>query len=196
MAAAHRVGRNRGGIRCEREVYMEKRLYRSRTDSVFGGVCGGIAKYLGFDSSVIRVIAVILFFAGTLGFWGYVILAIVIPKEPEPGYMDRYYTNNNGYDPNQYPNNPYGYNPNANYGAPYQNMNGYPQGGYAPNGYAPNGYPQGGYPQNGYAPNGYPQNGYPQNGYAPNGYPAPEAPAYNVPANEAPADAGDDANIQ
>ena len=148
---------------------MQKKLYRSRTDSVFAGVCGGIAKYFNVDATLVRVITVVLFLAGSVGFWVYVILGLVIPKEPYAGYMDQY--NNNGIDPNGYVDrNMGGYygDPNANYGGmPYNN--GYPNGGYPNNGYQNNGYPNGGYPNNGYQNNGYPNNGF-YNG-APNGIP-------------------------
>ena len=60
---------------------MEKKLYRSATDKKICGVCGGLAKYIGMDSSVLRVIWALL----TL-FWGaglvlYIICALVIPVE-------------------------------------------------------------------------------------------------------------------
>ena len=33
---------------------MEKKLYRSNTDKKIAGVCGGLAKYLNIDPTVIR----------------------------------------------------------------------------------------------------------------------------------------------
>ncbi len=57
------------------------RLYRSRTDRVLLGVCGGLAKYLNIDPVIVRVIAVLLFFSGGLGLLAYIILAIVVPLE-------------------------------------------------------------------------------------------------------------------
>lgn len=39
-----------------------KKLYRSKKDRVFAGVCGGIGEYLGVDPTVIRLLAVILGF--------------------------------------------------------------------------------------------------------------------------------------
>ena len=39
---------------------LGKRLVRSETDKQIGGVCGGIAEYFGVDSTVVRLIAVIL----------------------------------------------------------------------------------------------------------------------------------------
>ena len=38
---------------------MEKKLYRSRTDKKLAGVCGGLAEYLGMDSSIVRLILVL-----------------------------------------------------------------------------------------------------------------------------------------
>lgn len=60
---------------------MEKRLYRSRTDRMIWGVCGGLAKYFGIDPTIVRLIAVLLIFAGGFGIVAYIILAIVVPLE-------------------------------------------------------------------------------------------------------------------
>jgi phage shock protein PspC (stress-responsive transcriptional regulator) len=61
-----------------------KRLYRSTTDKVFGGVCGGLGKYFNVDATPLRVLAVVLllvtFFACALA---YIIMWIVVPKEPD-----------------------------------------------------------------------------------------------------------------
>lgn len=60
----------------------EKKLYRSNTDKMIAGVCGGLGKYLGLDPTVIRLIFALLFvFAGS-GLLLYIILAVVIPLEP------------------------------------------------------------------------------------------------------------------
>jgi len=60
---------------------MSARLRRSRTDKMISGVCGGIAEYLRWDSTLVRVLFVILTFLG----WGtpvllYFILALVMPE--------------------------------------------------------------------------------------------------------------------
>ena len=60
---------------------MEKRLYRSRSDRMVWGVCGGLAKYFGIDPTIVRVIFVLLIFANGLGLLAYVILAIIVPLE-------------------------------------------------------------------------------------------------------------------
>ncbi len=60
---------------------MEKRLYRSRTDRMIWGVCGGLADYFNIDATVIRLIFVLLVFANGIGVLAYIIMAIVVPLE-------------------------------------------------------------------------------------------------------------------
>ncbi len=57
-------------------------LYRSKKDRVLGGVCGGIAEWLGWSSTVVRVLYVLISilsaaFPGTLV---YIILWIIAPE--------------------------------------------------------------------------------------------------------------------
>lgn len=61
-----------------------KRLYRSKTDLMLGGVCGGLAKYLNVDPTIIRLVFVLLLFLGGGGFWIYLVLWIITPVEPMP----------------------------------------------------------------------------------------------------------------
>lgn len=61
---------------------MVKKLYRSVSDKKIAGVCGGLAKYFGVDSTVVRLVwaaAVILAGAGLLL---YLIAWVLIPQEP------------------------------------------------------------------------------------------------------------------
>jgi phage shock protein C len=61
---------------------MDRHLYKSQTNKVIAGVCGGIAEYFDVDPIIVRVIFVLLFFAGP-GFWIYLILWIIVPRKPE-----------------------------------------------------------------------------------------------------------------
>lgn len=61
---------------------MDKRLYRSRTSHVIGGVCGGLGEYFGIDPTFIRILAVLLVFADGISLWGYLIAWIIIPRRP------------------------------------------------------------------------------------------------------------------
>ena len=60
---------------------MEKRLYRSRSDRMIAGVCGGLGEYLGVDPVWLRLFFVVLLFATGFGFWAYLILWIIVPDE-------------------------------------------------------------------------------------------------------------------
>ncbi len=63
-----------------------KRLYRSRTDRVIGGVAGGLAEYMNIDPIIIRIILVVLAFAGA-GFviFLYILGWVIIPEAPGVG---------------------------------------------------------------------------------------------------------------
>lgn len=58
----------------------QRRLMRDGQRRIFGGVCAAMASYFGIDITLIRVIAIILFFCGGFGLIPYLILWIVIPK--------------------------------------------------------------------------------------------------------------------
>jgi phage shock protein C len=52
----------------------QKRLTRSRNDRMISGVCGGIAEYFGVDSTLVRILVVVL---TVLGFGSLLIAYIV-----------------------------------------------------------------------------------------------------------------------
>ncbi|MDP2211257.1 MAG: PspC domain-containing protein [Candidatus Aquicultor sp.] len=58
-----------------------RRLYRSRTNRMLGGVAGGIAEHLGVDPTLIRLIWILSIFTG-VGIIGYIIAWIIIPENP------------------------------------------------------------------------------------------------------------------
>ena len=63
---------------------MEKKLYRSRTDKKLLGVLGGFAKYFNIDATVLRIIYVLLsLFVLGCPIIIYLVVALVIPEEPE-----------------------------------------------------------------------------------------------------------------
>ena len=59
---------------------MEKRLYKSSSNRVLCGVCGGIGEYLNVDSTLIRLVWAIFACTGT-GILAYFIAAIIIPSD-------------------------------------------------------------------------------------------------------------------
>jgi len=62
---------------------MNKKLYRSRKDYMIAGVCGGIAEYFDIDSTLVRLLAVLVVLIGGAGVVAYIIAWIVIPKNPD-----------------------------------------------------------------------------------------------------------------
>ncbi len=56
------------------------RLMRSRHDAIIAGVAGGIARYLGVDSTIVRLVFVALIFTG-VGVLLYPALWIIMPLE-------------------------------------------------------------------------------------------------------------------
>ena len=57
-----------------------KKLYKSKTDRKIFGVCGGIAEYFGVDSTIVRLLWVILVLAFGTGILAYIIAALIIPE--------------------------------------------------------------------------------------------------------------------
>ena len=60
-----------------------KRLYRSKNEKIIAGVCGGIGKYFNVDPVLVRLLFVILAWAGGLGIMLYLVAWLITPLEPE-----------------------------------------------------------------------------------------------------------------
>lgn len=62
---------------------MEKKLYRSSTNKMLSGVCGGIGEYFNIDPTLIRLVwAIATFVTGIfVGILAYVVAAIIIPSD-------------------------------------------------------------------------------------------------------------------
>ncbi|MCX7783366.1 MAG: PspC domain-containing protein [Meiothermus sp.] len=65
-----------------------RRLYRSRSDEQISGVCAGLAQYLGVETVWVRIAFVLLTLINGAGILLYLILALVIPKEPQEENQD------------------------------------------------------------------------------------------------------------
>ena len=59
-------------------------LYRSRRHKMIDGVCGGIADWLGWSPTLVRILYVIVSIASVAfpGIFAYIILWFVMPQEP------------------------------------------------------------------------------------------------------------------
>ncbi len=61
---------------------QNKALVRSRTDRMIAGVCGGLAKWLGWDPTVVRVGYIVLSVCSAAfpGILVYIVLWLVMPE--------------------------------------------------------------------------------------------------------------------
>lgn len=64
---------------------MNRKLYRSSTNRMICGVCGGIGEYLGVDATLVRLLWAIIACSGT-GLLAYIVAAVIIPERPGSGY--------------------------------------------------------------------------------------------------------------
>jgi phage shock protein C len=56
-----------------------RKLYRSRNQRMLGGVCGGLAEYFNVDTTLIRVLFLVLAVFGGTGLVIYVVMWLIVP---------------------------------------------------------------------------------------------------------------------
>jgi phage shock protein C len=61
-----------------------RRLYRSETDRMLGGVCGGLGAFFGIDPTLVRVLFIVLTFGG-VGPLLYLAMWILVPRQSRVG---------------------------------------------------------------------------------------------------------------
>jgi phage shock protein C len=61
---------------------QRKRLYRSRTNRIIAGICGGIGEYLDADPTLIRLAWIALTLLGGSGIIFYIIAYFIVPLKP------------------------------------------------------------------------------------------------------------------
>lgn len=65
------------------------KLYRSVSNQMIGGVCGGLGTYVNIDPVFVRLLFVLLLFGTDFGFILYLLLWILIPEEGKDyGFKD------------------------------------------------------------------------------------------------------------
>ncbi len=62
-----------------------QKLYRSSSDKMIAGVCGGLGKYFSVEATLVRLVFLLLLFLGGGGFLLYLILWIIVPEEQQVG---------------------------------------------------------------------------------------------------------------
>ena len=66
------------------------RLYRDSSDKFLGGVCAGVANYLGLDPTIVRILFAIVTFGGFgMGILLYIILWIILPTKDLEGFSGK-----------------------------------------------------------------------------------------------------------
>ena len=60
-----------------------KKLYRSLSDRMLAGVCGGISEYLELDSTLIRLLMLTSAFIGGIGLIIYISAILLVPNNPD-----------------------------------------------------------------------------------------------------------------
>lgn len=73
-------GNSNNGQRQHNNNYSNKRLYKSETDKMIFGVCGGLAEYFQIDPSLVRIIAVFVAFTGA-GLLAYLVAGAILPDK-------------------------------------------------------------------------------------------------------------------
>ncbi len=59
---------------------MNKKLYKSHTNKMICGVCGGLGEFFGIDPTIIRLVWAVLGLMGGTGIVAYLIAAVIIPN--------------------------------------------------------------------------------------------------------------------
>lgn len=59
---------------------MNKKLYRSNTNRMLCGVCGGLGEYFNIDPTIVRLLWAVLACSGP-GLLAYLIAAVIIPLD-------------------------------------------------------------------------------------------------------------------
>ncbi|KUP25182.1 PspC domain-containing protein [Paenibacillus sp. DMB5] len=68
-----------------------RKLYRSTTDKMFTGLCGGLARHFNLDTTLVRLlVAAAAFFSFGTVLFIYIIASILIPKETYTSFTDSF----------------------------------------------------------------------------------------------------------
>ena len=59
-----------------------RKLYRSQSDRLISGVCGGMGDFFGIDPTLMRIIFVLLAIFGGSGIIIYLVMLLIVPEEP------------------------------------------------------------------------------------------------------------------
>lgn len=61
-----------------------KKLHRSSSDRIIAGVLGGISEFLGWQSSLVRILYIVLLLTpgvGFVAFLSYIVMGVIVPSD-------------------------------------------------------------------------------------------------------------------
>lgn len=64
------------------EAKVAKKLYRSKSEKMLCGVCAGLGEYFNLDTTIVRLLMVLLGFTG-YGIFIYIVAAVIMPDKPK-----------------------------------------------------------------------------------------------------------------
>ncbi len=73
----------------EQSINPPRRLYRSTTNRIIAGICGGLADYFSIDVTLVRLIFVAMTLGGGFGIGLYILLWILIPEQGKEGQTQK-----------------------------------------------------------------------------------------------------------
>ena len=68
----------------------QRRLTRNKVDGKLGGVCAGIADYLGWDRTMVRILTVLIIVFTWMPLIAYFVLWVFMPKDTRAPYIREY----------------------------------------------------------------------------------------------------------
>ena len=63
-------------------INQQRRLYRNQTNKVLAGVCSGLGEYFNMDTTVVRLIWILLTLLGGAGIIAYILAYFIVPAKP------------------------------------------------------------------------------------------------------------------
>jgi phage shock protein PspC (stress-responsive transcriptional regulator) len=92
---------------------MERRFYRKSNDKVLGGLCSGLAEYIGCNVIMVRLVTLICVLATGFvpGLVIYFICLILVPQDTQagPDYHGYHYSDPQDFEQSAYPRDDYSY---------------------------------------------------------------------------------------
>ena len=77
----------------DKSTQKPNKVYRSKSNKIIGGVCGGIAEYFNIDALIVRLFWVFFTLVGGAGIIAYIAALIIMPENPDQEEIKKVKTN-------------------------------------------------------------------------------------------------------